>query len=168
MFLVCNPYWKTDVRREYEQKFAMEFKREKCICGHCGMKGAKMKCRGCEIVWYCNNKCQRSDRKKHKAKCGKNNITGGLISRCSMGLKRYLCLHCHAVLSVEPNCKEGKQMKGEGCPRCKIHHSFLKKLSTLEFEQFNNKNGANDDLYSTYKTPDGTVKHYRLKGLGSV
>ena len=156
------------MRKEYEETFTLLFKKEKCTCGHCGKKGAKMKCTGCEIVSYCSSKCQRANRKKHKAKCGKNNITGGLISWCSRGYKRYYCLHCHAILSAEPNCAEAKQMMREGCPRCKIHPSFMKKLSTLEFEQFRSDSNDGDDLFSTYKAPDGTVKHYRLKGLGSV
>jgi len=47
------------------------------ICGHCNAgyggkpppPGGLKKCAGCHAVSYCNAKCQRADRRRHKTEC---------------------------------------------------------------------------------------------------
>ena len=123
----------------------------------------------CEIVFYCSSSCQRADRKLHQKKCGENDIAGGLLMRTikQKSMQRYFCLHCHALFFADESFEETNEMLSQGCDRCKINSSFLKKLSILEYHSLRDEMD-NGHMYSTTKEKDGTIKHYHLKGLGST
>lgn len=151
-------------------KYAANIKTPKLACGNCGKKKSKLQCSGCEVVWYCSSRCQRSDRSNHKTKCGKGDIAGSLVERAMLdkSIVRYYCLHCHAIFTVDTKFPESMEMLKDGCSRCEVNFSFLKKMSAREFHQCKSSENNDEDAYSSYKSQDGTVKYYRLKGLGGI
>lgn len=85
------------------------------------------------------------------------------------GMKIYMCLLCARAFMIE---REQTEQKGYGrnCPVCNIHHSFIRRMSKIEFLNYRSnklkgREGEAGDVYQLETTDDGQVKFYHIKDI---